>query len=175
VKRKIRGKIRKSVYSEGVEGIERLIGRLLKKRGETVAVAESCTGGFLAHLITNIPGSSKYFRGGVVAYSDDLKAAFLKIDPELIKSKGAVSSEVARAIAEGVRNVAGTTYGIGITGIAGPAGGTPQKPVGTVHIAVAGPKGTEEKKHLFPHNREWFKLLASHTALHQLRRTIIFR
>ena len=144
----------------------------MEEKGETLAVAESCTGGLVANLLTNVPGSSAYFVGGIVAYSNAVKEGVLGVDPKLIREFGAVSSEVAKAMAEGIQRIAKTTYGIGVTGIAGPSGGTPQKPVGTVHIAVAGPKGTEEKKYFFPTDREWFKLLASHTALHQLLRII---
>lgn len=161
------------IDAEGEEAVERAIGRLLRKRKKTLAVAESCTGGLIAHRITNVPGSSDWFEQGVVAYSNRSKAALLKVDPKLIARHGAVSDEVAVAMAEGIRRLAKTTYGIGVTGIAGPGGGTAKKPVGTVHIAVAGPRGTKEKKYFFPHDREWFKLCAAHTALHQLRRMIL--
>ncbi len=152
--------------------IERVIGRLLKAREETLAVAESCTGGLIAHLITNVPGSSRHFKLGVVAYSNSSKTEFLGVDPGVLKKYGAVSGAVARAMAEGVRRLGRTTYGIGVTGIAGPTGGSKSKPVGTVHIAVAGPHGTRGKKYFFPRDRGTFKLFAAHTALHKLRQLI---
>lgn len=168
----IRERIGKFIYAEGEESIEKVIGHLLTVRKETVAVAESCTGGLIANLITNVPGSSAYFERGMVTYSNRSKSELLGVDSQLIKKSGAVSGEVARAMAEKVRKSAKTSYGIGVTGIAGPTGGSESKPVGTVHIVVAGPKETKEKKYFFPHDREWFKLLAAHTALHKLRRII---
>lgn len=170
----IRAQLGTGIYSEGDLTIEKLIGKLLQSRSETLAVAESCTGGLIAHLLTNVPGSSAYFERGVVTYSNVSKSQILGIDRKLLKKVGAVSSEVAIAMAEGIRKVSGTTYGIGVTGVAGPSGGSESKPIGTVHIAVAGPKGTKERKYFFPRDREWFKLLAAHTALHKLRRMIQF-
>ncbi|MBI2981632.1 MAG: competence/damage-inducible protein A [Deltaproteobacteria bacterium] len=168
----IRGKVGQSIYAEGDETIEKTIGRLLNERKETLSVAESCTGGLISNLLTNVPGSSEYFERGVVVYSNDSKMQILGIDPVLLRKFGAVSPEVATAMAEGIREKGRTTYGIAVTGIAGPSGGTEARPVGTVHIAVAGPQETKEKKYFWPRDRESFKLFAAHVALHKLRRMI---
>ncbi|MBI2082598.1 MAG: competence/damage-inducible protein A [Deltaproteobacteria bacterium] len=169
----IREKVGAFIYAEGDETIERVIGRLLLEKKQTLSVAESCTGGLISNLLTNVPGSSGYFERGVVTYSNDSKLQILGIDLVLLQKFGAVSSEVATAMAERVRQISGTTYGIGVTGIAGPSGGTESKPVGTVHIAVAGPKETKERKYFWPRDRESFKLFAAHVALHKLRRMIL--
>ena len=194
--RVIREKIGRHIYAEGDETIERVIGRLLTVRKERLAVAESCTGGLIAHMITNVPGSSNYFERGVVTYSNKSKSELLGVNPELFKTAGAVSPEVATAMAEGARKISGTTYGIGVTGVAGgypeglasppppakPDGASPStslrdwscsKPVGTVYIAVAGPRETKEKRYDVPRDREWFKLYAAHIALHKLRRLLL--
>ena len=123
--------------------MQELVHRLLTERGKTLATAESCTGGAIASRFTAMPGASAYFRCGVVSYSNESKAALLGVDPATIARVGAVSEEVARQMAEGVRRVAGADYAIATTGIAGPAGGSAEKPVGTVWIAVATPEGTE--------------------------------
>jgi nicotinamide-nucleotide amidase len=119
--------------------LEELAGELLSRRGLTVAVAESCTGGLLGDLLTDVPGSSTYFLGGVVAYHDDLKTGILGVPAAVIRQHGAVSEECALLMARGIRSVTGADIGISITGIAGPTGGTPAKPVGTVYIGFAGP------------------------------------
>src|SRR5258708_6405151 len=111
----------------------------------TISTAESCTGGLLAERLTRIPGSSTYFLGGVVSYSNERKTVWTEVPAELIASKGAVSAEVAIALAEGIRRSVGSTFGVGITGIARPRGGSEEKPVGTVHIALATPTGTKER------------------------------
>jgi nicotinamide-nucleotide amidase len=136
----------------------------------TLAIAESCTGGLLAHRITNVPGASLVFLEGLVTYSNDAKIRDLNVPESLLALHGAVSDPVARAMAEGAAAKAGADFGIGITGIAGPAGGTPEKPVGTVFIAVAG-RGvdTECRREIFPTDRETFKELASQVALDMLR------
>ncbi|RJP17881.1 MAG: CinA family protein [Candidatus Abyssobacteria bacterium SURF_5] len=121
--------------------IEREIGILLREKGQTLAAAESCTGGLIAHRITNIPGSSDYFERGYVVYSNKAKTELLGVDPRLIRRHGAVSPEVARAMAEGARRAAGTDYSVGVTGIAGPTRDRSAKPVGLVFIAVCGPRG----------------------------------
>lgn len=169
----IREKVGLYIYSEGDETIERVIGDLLRAKKATLAVAESCTGGLISNMLTNVPGSSEYFERGVVVYSNDSKMQMLGIDLVLLQKFGAVSSEVAIAMAERIRQISGTTYGIGVTGIAGPSGGTEAKPVGTVHIAVAGPKETKEKKYFWSRDREAFKLFAAHVALHKLRRMLL--
>ncbi len=125
------------------------LGRALAERGLTLATAESCTGGLVGHAITEVPGSSRYYLGGVVAYSDSVKIVALGVDPALIAAHGAVSTEVAVAMAEGARRVFGADLGLGISGIAGPDGGTPGKPVGLVHIAVAHRDGADHRRRVF--------------------------
>jgi nicotinamide-nucleotide amidase len=141
------------LYSTKGESLEEVVARILTENRATIAVAESCTGGLVAEHLTNVPGSSVYFLGGVVCYSNDLKTSFVGVPAELIESKGAVSSEVALALADGIRKRTGATLGIGITGIAGPGGGTPEKPVGLVHIGIADERGAKEKATLFPGDR----------------------
>ena len=118
--------------------LEELAGELLARRGSTVAVAESCTGGLLGDMLTDVPGSSTYFLGGVIAYHDDLKIGLLGVPPAVITEHGAVSEECALLMARGIRSATGADFGISITGIAGPTGGTPAKPVGTVFVGLAG-------------------------------------
>lgn len=145
------------------------IGEILKEKGSTVAVAESCTGGNIAHFFTLNPGSSEYFKGGVVAYSNELKVRLLGIDPEMIFEKGAVSKEVVEAMAVGARSVLGTDYAIATSGIAGPDGGTPEKPVGTVWIAVADSDSVVSKVFNFGNHRERNIIRSSQSALNMLR------
>ncbi len=158
------------IYATGDNPIEKVIGELLSTRKETVAVAESCTGGLVANMITEISGSSDYFDRGVVTYSNRSKETVLDVVPQTLEEHGAVSGEVASEMANGIRKHAGTTYGIAVTGIAGPTGGSEDKPVGTVHIALATPKETTERKYFFPFGRHFFKLITAHVALHRLRR-----
>lgn len=152
------------------ETIEQVVARILTENHATIAVAESCTGGLLAERLTSISGSSSYFLGGVVCYSNQLKTQLVGVPPELIEAKGAVSSEVALALADGIRKQTGATIGVGITGIAGPTGGTPEKPVGTVHIGIADKCGTHEKAWRFPGDRERIRFFATQNALDAVRR-----
>jgi PncC family amidohydrolase len=125
--------------------MQALAGRVIaemERRGLTLAVAESCTGGLIGHLLTDVPGSSKVFPGGVVAYANRPKRDLLGVPAEVLRERGAVSAEAAAAMAEGVRRALGTEVGVGVTGVAGPSGGSPEKPVGTVFIACAAPSGT---------------------------------
>lgn len=161
------------IYNEGNAMLSQVVGELLVKTGETVAVAESCTGGLLASLITDVPGSSRYFMQGVVTYSNESKQKLLGVSQEVLKNHGAVSAETAMAMAEGLRKRAGTTYALSMTGIAGPDGGTAEKPVGTVHIALATPEGTQERKIFFPTSREWFKKITAYSALDLLRKHLL--
>ena len=156
------------------EPIEEVVARTLTENHATIAVAESCTGGLLAERLTSISGSSAYFLGGVVSYSNQLKTSLVGVPAELIEAKGAVSSEVALAMAEGIRKQTGATIGVSITGIAGPTGGTPEKPVGTVHIAVADPRGSQEKMWRFPGDRERIRFFAMQNALDAVRRRFLF-
>ena len=137
-------------------------------RGLTVATAESCTGGLVAHLITEVPGSSAYLAGGVVAYSDAVKRAMLGVPVSVLEAHGAVSAQVAVAMAEGVRERLGTDLGVGVTGVAGPDGGTDAKPVGLVYVAVAGGPEPVVRRCLWPHDREGNRRASAEIALEML-------
>jgi nicotinamide-nucleotide amidase len=160
-------------YATDERGMERVVGDLLRARGYTVAAAESCTGGLLTSRLTDVPGSSAYVMQSVVVYSNEAKTALVGVPPSLIAEHGAVSEPVALAMAAGVRARAGTAVGIGITGIAGPDGGSPGKPVGTVAIAVEGPWGAAVRTRVFPGGREQVKFFASQAALDDLRRALL--
>jgi nicotinamide-nucleotide amidase len=169
----IRSTLGSSIFSAADETLEEVTVKLLAQRNQTLAVAESCTGGLLANRITNVPGASEVFLAGYVCYANQAKINMLNIDPELIEKHGAVSEQVARALAEHVRACAGSDYGLATTGVAGPGGGSLEKPVGTVHIALAAPGETTAKKFFFPTDRETFKQIATQAALELLRRKII--
>lgn len=163
-------KLERYVYGAGSETLEDVVGRLLTERKETVALAESCTGGLIAHRLTNVPGSSAYVERGVVAYSNDAKMSLLDVSPNIIERHGAVSAETAVAMAEGIRWLSQTTYGVAVTGIAGPGGATPDKPIGLVFIAVASEQhGTQWRKCQFPGDRLEVKTRTAQTALDMLR------
>lgn len=147
LKKHISRVLKKDIYAFEETTLAASVGALLTRRKLTLAVAESCTGGLLAGRITSVPGSSRYFRGAVVAYGNDIKQSMAGVDAETLKKKGAVSAETAKALAEGVRSRFGSNYGIGITGIAGPKGGSVKKPVGTVYIALASPAGRPKVWH----------------------------
>lgn len=153
--------------------LEKVVGELLRKASATVALAESCTGGLVSERLTRVPGSSDYVLGGAVTYSNELKTQMVGVPAEVIVEHGAVSEPVARAMAEGVCRALGSDYGIGITGVAGPGGGSEDKPVGTVHIAVAGPTETAHRKVRFPGDRERIRWHASQLALEMLRRRLL--
>lgn len=159
-----------NLYSTRGETMEEIVAKVLTENHATIAVAESCTGGLLAERITTLSGSSAYFLGGVVCYSNELKTNLVGVPAELIASKGAVSSEVAMALADGIRKRAGATIGLGITGVAGPTGGSPEKPVGLVHIAMASDRPTREKQFQFPGDRERIRNFAVLSALDMVRR-----
>jgi nicotinamide-nucleotide amidase len=162
------------VISDRGERLEAVIGQLLRARGWRIALAESCTGGLACSRLTDVAGASDYVERGVVAYSNRAKTAMLDVPESLIAEHGAVSEPVAQAMAEGVRRLAGVEVGLGITGIAGPGGGSEAKPVGTVAIAVAGPGDqVRVRTHLFAGNREMVKTFASTTALDRLRRALL--
>jgi nicotinamide-nucleotide amidase len=152
-----------------------VVGELLRERGETVGTAESCTAGLCAAVLTETPGSSAWYRGGVVVYANDLKTALAGVPEEVVRDHGAVSAPVALALARGARTRTGATHGIGITGIAGPSGGSEDKPVGLVHLAVAGPLGDAEARHLFSGGRSLVRERAVHAALDLLRRRLTAR
>ena len=152
------------------EPLEEIVARTLIENRATVAVAESCTGGLIAERLTSIAGSSAYFMGGVVCYSNELKTSMVGVPAELIEAKGAVSPEVALALANGIRRRAGATLGVGITGIAGPGGGTPEKPVGLVYLAIADERGARERRLQLPGDRERIRMFAAQAALDAVRR-----
>lgn len=161
------------VYSrQPDETLEKVVASGLRRRGETVATAESCTGGLLAGRLTEVPGSSEYFNEGVITYSNEAKTARLGVPRELIEAHGAVSEEVALAMAHGVRERARSTFGIGITGIAGPGGGTEEKPVGLVYIGLADEEGARAVRFVFPGDRQFIRTLAVNSALDLLRRRL---
>lgn len=162
-----------NVFSDNGDSIEQIVSYYLQMRNATLAVAESCTGGLLAQRITTISGSSRYFLGGAVVYSNELKTAFADVPAGLIEKHGAVSREVATALAEGIRKRCGATFGVGITGIAGPNGGTAEKPVGLVYHALAGDSGTEVIERKFPGDRERIRWFASQQALDMVRRKLM--
>jgi nicotinamide-nucleotide amidase len=162
------------LYSTRGEKLEEVVARVLTENRATIAVAESCTGGMLAERLTNVPGSSSYFLGGVICYSNDLKTTLVGVPQSLIESKGAVSSEVALALADGIRKRTGATLGVGVTGVAGPGGGTPEKPVGLVHIGLADEHGPRERAYRFPGDRERIRQFASQSALDAVRRYYLF-
>jgi nicotinamide-nucleotide amidase len=153
--------------------MEEIIGLRLAVGGFTVAVAESCTGGLIAQRLTEVPGSSTYFMEGVVTYSNDAKVRLLGVPSDLIAEYGAVSAPVAEAMAEGVRERAGTDFGLSVTGIAGPGGGSEDKPVGLVYIALSDDAHTEHRKLLLPGDRQLIRWRASQAALDLLRRRLI--
>ena len=162
-----------AVYGEGSEELEQIIFRLFRERGLTLATAESCTGGLLAHRMTNVPGVSEIFMGGAVVYSNRLKEQVLGVPAEMLEQYGAVSAPVARAMAEGARVRFQVDWAVGITGIAGPSGGTPEKPVGTVFIGVAGPDGISVHRFLHAYDRVTFKYVTTQRALDLLRRRLL--
>ena len=169
----IREKAGKYIYGVDDEELEAVVGKILKEKKLKLAVAESCTGGLITHRITNVPGSSKYFERGVVAYSNEAKVQILGVPEELIKKHGAVSEEVAIAMAEGVRKISNADIGISTTGIAGPTGATPTKPVGLVWIGYADKNESFAKKFLFGDDRLENKERAAQAALEILRRKIL--
>ncbi|MBI2461038.1 MAG: nicotinamide-nucleotide amidohydrolase family protein [Candidatus Rokubacteria bacterium] len=162
-------------YGRDEEPLEAVVGRLLRERGLTLAVAESCTGGLLGHRLTEVPGSSAYFERGLVVYSNEAKQALLGVPASLLAAHGAVSRPVAEVMARGVRERAGTDLGLAVTGIAGPEGGSPAKPVGTVFIAVAGADGVEARGFRFGGDRSENKALSALWALELLRRHLLRR
>lgn len=153
--------------------MEKIVGALLRKAGATLSLAESCTGGLVSERLTRVPGSSDYFLGGAVTYTNELKTLLVGVPAELIAEHGAVSEPVARAMAEGVRRALGSDWGIGITGVAGPGGGSEAKPVGTVHLALASSQETDHRKVRFPGDRERIRWFASQLALEMLRRRLL--
>jgi nicotinamide-nucleotide amidase len=161
------------VFSDNGDSMEQIVGYYLQMRNTTLAVAESCTGGLVAERITSVSGSSRYFVGGAVVYSNQLKTAFADVPAEMIEKHGAVSREVAGALAEGIRKRSGATLGLGITGVAGPTGGTAAKPVGLVFHALASDGGTDVVERTFAGDRKRIRRFASQQALDMVRRKLM--
>jgi nicotinamide-nucleotide amidase len=172
----IRSALGHSIFSTAEETLEEVIVRLLAKRNQTLATAESCTGGCIANRVTNVPGASAVFVAGYVCYANRAKIDMLNIDPKLIEGHGAVSEQVAHTLAERARACAGSDYALATTGIAGPTGGSPEKPVGTVYVALASAESeTVTRKFFFPTDRETFKQLTAQAAFEMLRRALLKR
>lgn len=169
----IRDLIGPYIYAEGDETLEEVIGKLLLERGWTLGLAESCTGGYIGHRITRVPGSSAYFKSAVVTYSDESKIRFLGVKPATLERHGAVSRDTALEMAEGIRCQAEADFGLSVTGIAGPTGGSPEKPVGTVWVGIARSEETDARLFRFQGDRERVILGASQAALHCLRTALL--
>jgi nicotinamide-nucleotide amidase len=169
----LRARLGPYCYGEGNTTMEAEVGRLLTAAGATIAVAESCSGGLIGHRLTDVPGSSAYVLADVVAYQNAVKESVLGVPGATLAEHGAVSRETAEAMARGVRQLVGATYGLATTGIAGPDGGTPDKPVGTVCIALDGPNGLRSNRYQLWGTRDWVKLLTSQIALDWVRRTLL--
>jgi nicotinamide-nucleotide amidase len=169
----IRARLGPLVYGRDDETMEQALGRLLAERGKTLAVAESCTGGLVAQRISAVPGCSRYFRGGVVAYANEAKRDLLGVPEALLAAHGAVSAEVARAMAEGARARLGADLSVSTTGISGPDGGSAEKPVGLVFVGFADARGSEAYEFLFPFDRERHRLVTSQVALDWVRRALL--
>jgi nicotinamide-nucleotide amidase len=161
------------VYSDNGDSLEQIVSYFLQMRNATLSVAESCTGGLVAERLTSVSGSSRYFIGGAVVYSNELKTQLADVPADLIDVYGAVSGQVAQALAEGIRKKCGTTLGLGVTGVAGPTGGTAEKPVGLVFHALASESGTEVVKRNFPGDRARVRWFASQQALDMVRRKLM--
>ncbi len=170
---KLAGLIPELIFGYGEVNLEEVLGNLLKERGQSLSTAESCTGGYIAHLITSIPGSSAYFNGSVVAYSNQVKTTILGVKEETLIAYGAVSEQCVTEMARGIKDKFNTDYSIAISGIAGPDGGTDEKPVGTVWIAIAGPTSVFTKKYIFGNDRQRIIRVAALTAMNQLRLMIL--
>jgi len=157
------------VYACCGENLEEIVGAVLKEQGATLAVAESCTGGLITHRLTNVPGSSAYLERSLVVYSNRAKQELLAVPDHMLREHGAVSAEVARSMASGVREHARTTYGLAVTGIAGPSGGSAEKPVGTVFVGLADATRNDVRQYRFPGSREKIKIMTAQVALNLLR------
>jgi nicotinamide-nucleotide amidase len=168
----VRARVGDAIYGEGFGSLPDHVGAMLAERGQTLAIAESCTGGLAAELLTRIPGASRYFVGGAVAYANSAKTALLGVPAAVIAEHGAVSAAVAQAMAEGVRARLGADYGLAFTGIAGPDGGSEQKPVGLVHWALASARGTESRERVFPGVRLDVRRRAAFAGFDLLRRSL---
>jgi nicotinamide-nucleotide amidase len=170
---KIENELGDLVFSDNGDSMEQIVGYFLQMRGATVATAESCTAGLVAERITSVSGSSRYFLGGAIVYSNQLKTDFAGVPPDMLQKHGAVSREVAAALAEGIRKRCGSTFGMGVTGVAGPTGGTTEKPVGLVFHGLASESGTEVIERNFLGDRQRVRWFASQQALDMIRRKLM--
>ncbi|HEX2095550.1 MAG TPA: competence/damage-inducible protein A [Longimicrobiaceae bacterium] len=174
LERRVRERLGDHVYAVGDEGMEETVGKLLRERGLTLAVAESCTGGLIGHRITEVPGSSAYFLLGVVTYANEAKERILGVCPETLEVHGAVSTRTAEEMAIGARRISRADLGLATTGIAGPGGGTPEKPVGTVCVALAWEEGVWSRRYdLGERSRDWVKGMTAQIALDRVRRHLL--
>jgi len=169
----VRERLGSFIFGEEDDELEAVVVRLLTERKLTLALAESCTGGAIANRITNVPGASAVFLAGIVSYSNEAKQKFLGVRAETLAEHGAVSEAVVREMAEGVRQQTGADFALSVTGIAGPGGGTPEKPVGTVFIGLASLKHVIVERCFNPYDRETFKLATGNQALEKLRRAVL--
>src|SRR5438876_4179011 len=169
----VRAQLGDAIFTARDEALEDVLVKLLTKKNQTLAIAESCTGGLLANRITNVAGASAVLLAGYICYANEAKIDMVGVDPKLIKEQGAVSEQVAGAMAAGPGKRAGTTYAFATTGVAGPSGGSEGKPVGTVYVALADDNNTKVKKLFFPSDRETFKQLVAQAAFEMLRRKLI--
>jgi len=167
--KEIRKRLGASIIGEEPDTMEAVVGELLRKSGQTVSTAESCTGGMAGYMLTSVPGSSEYYIGGVVAYSDRLKNLVANVSSDTIAGHGAVSEPAAKEMAEGIRDLTGSDWGLSITGIAGPSGGSAEKPVGLVYTSLAGPDGTSVTRHFFSGDRNAIRMRAAVAAIDSLR------
>jgi nicotinamide-nucleotide amidase len=169
---KLEDELGDNVYSRG-DSLEQIVGYHLQLRNATLAVAESCTGGMVGSRLTKVSGSSRYFLGGAIVYSNEFKTLFANVPPMMIAEHGAVSAEVAKALAEGIRDETRASIGLSVTGIAGPTGGTDEKPVGLVYFGLADSNGTEVLQRQFPGDRDRIRMFATQQALDMLRRRLM--
>jgi nicotinamide-nucleotide amidase len=173
LRNRIQELIQPYIYGDGDETLEEIVGELLRKKGWTLALAESCTGGYISHRITSVPGCSDYFKTAAVVYSNEAKISLLGVKKSMLERHGPVSREIALQMAQSIRRQSGASLGLGVTGIAGPAGGSPELPVGTVWIGMAQPQGDETRCFHFQGDRGRVIQGASQAALHWLRTALL--
>jgi nicotinamide-nucleotide amidase len=171
--KRIQSELGDAVFATHGESMEEVVGRLLRETGQTLAVAESCTAGMLGMHITRVPGSSDYFMGGILCYSNQSKIDLCRVPAELLEKHGAVSAEAAESLARGVREVLHSSIGLAITGVAGPGGATPEKPVGLVYIGISNGEKTESRSRVMPGERETIRERSTYLALSWLRRFLM--
>ncbi|MFC1631710.1 nicotinamide-nucleotide amidohydrolase family protein, partial [Candidatus Omnitrophota bacterium] len=171
--KQIQAMFKENIYGFDAQLLEQTVAQQLAKKKKTIAVAESCTGGLIAQRLTNLSGSSKYFPLGLIVYSNQAKQSLLGVPKDVLKKSGAVSKEVARIMAQNIKDLAKTDLGLGVTGIAGPTGGNEEKPVGLVYIALASARKLTSQEFYFHGNREKIRLRASQAALDLVRRHLM--